>query len=99
MWNDKGRNIRFQILDARPRNLDLVQKEWVALRVSRQGGGMMKLYFRKIIDGCLQIEGETESKERRKDLQCPSENKVQDKVRNLGKREQIQMHMDWNGGI
>lgn len=55
---------------------------------------MMKLYFRKIIDGCLQIEGETESKERRKDLQCPSENKVQDKVRNLGKREQIQMHMD-----
>lgn len=57
----------------------------------------MKLYFRKILDGCVQIEGDTESKERSKDLQRPRENEVPNKVRNLGKRKQVQKHMDWNG--
>lgn len=47
----------------------------------------MKLYFRKILDGYVQMEGERESRERGKDLQCPSENEVQNKVRNLEKRE------------
>lgn len=54
----------------------------------------MKLYFRKILDGYVQMEGERESRERGKDLQCPSENEVQNKVRNLEKREQIQKDMD-----